>query len=259
MTFTAWPAGVSEELGLYVYVLRDPREQLPFYVGKGSGNRCFAHLAEARKTLAASSRDYPKLGVIRAIEAANLDVSIEILRHGFETEDAAYEVEAACIDLLRLTDLKTTPNLANRVLGRGSKRVGRMSVGDVVSNLGAVVVNIEPCHRVVLIRVARLFRPGMDEAALYEATRSAWRVGEKRRVLGAPAAPDWAMAVYQGVIRAVYRIDGWEPVVDSLGPYQRWSFSGRVDCEMQSRYLYGDVTAMLPQSAQAPLRYVNCC
>jgi hypothetical protein len=36
---------VIEKLGFYVYVLKDPRNQRVFYVGKGKENRIFSHTA----------------------------------------------------------------------------------------------------------------------------------------------------------------------------------------------------------------------
>lgn len=38
---------VADELGLYVYMLVDPRTGVPFYVGKGRGERFAAHGYEA--------------------------------------------------------------------------------------------------------------------------------------------------------------------------------------------------------------------
>ena len=38
---------VQEELGYYVYCLVDPRDKRVFYVGKGVGNRVFAHANDA--------------------------------------------------------------------------------------------------------------------------------------------------------------------------------------------------------------------
>jgi hypothetical protein len=63
------------------------------------------------------------------------------------------------------------------------------------------------------------------------------------------------MAVYRGVVRAVYRIDGWEPAPpadDNTKQAGRWGFRGARDPVMEDRYLYADVTAWLPRGAQAP-------
>ena len=41
-----FPPGVKEKLLNYVYVYVDPSNDEIFYVGKGKGDRCFAHLSE---------------------------------------------------------------------------------------------------------------------------------------------------------------------------------------------------------------------
>lgn len=33
-----------DNLGYYVYIYSDPDTKVPFYIGKGKGNRCFNHL-----------------------------------------------------------------------------------------------------------------------------------------------------------------------------------------------------------------------
>jgi uncharacterized protein len=38
-----FPQSVIEKIGHYVYTLTDPRTRKVFYVGKGQGNRVFAH------------------------------------------------------------------------------------------------------------------------------------------------------------------------------------------------------------------------
>ena len=43
MARDSFPAGVAEQLKWYVYRLIDPRNGETFYVGKGRGNRIFAH------------------------------------------------------------------------------------------------------------------------------------------------------------------------------------------------------------------------
>ena len=43
---TSFSQRTIEELGYYVYVYSDPDTKQPFYVGKGKGNRVFAHLSD---------------------------------------------------------------------------------------------------------------------------------------------------------------------------------------------------------------------
>src|SRR3712207_1428079 len=78
-TRLSFAPGVVEKIGSYVYLLIDPRHNSVFYLGKGTGDRCFAHLAEARKTLKEKKGDYPKLDRIREVEAAGEAVRIDIL------------------------------------------------------------------------------------------------------------------------------------------------------------------------------------
>jgi hypothetical protein len=69
-----WRPGVEEKLGFYVYLLVDPRDGSVFYVGKGTGGRCFAHVREANITSRSDSHGYTKLEQIREIEAGDLQV-----------------------------------------------------------------------------------------------------------------------------------------------------------------------------------------
>jgi hypothetical protein len=245
-----WRPGVEENLGYYVYLLIDPRIDTAFYVGKGLGWRCFDHVQEARKTTRDSKGDYEKLATIRAIEDAGQEVRIDLLRHGL-TEDQAFHVESAAIDLLGFSDL------TNRVVGHRTRERGLMGVDDITAQYGAKPVEFDPDHRVILIR-SRRFSHGMGEETLYETTRVWWRMGRRR--LGA----DYAMAVYGGVVRAVYAIDGWiEPTEEDIAAAPnrvgRHGFVGHVDNEMEARYLFADVTGRLPpRGARNPFSYVNC-
>ena len=232
MTMNAFAPGVSEKIGFYVYLLIDPRDDVIFYVGKGTGNRCFAHLAEARKTQADMIGDYAKLARIREIESTGAIVRIELLRHGL-SEREAFLVESAAIDLLGLQ------HLMNRVVGHDAAELGRMSIMDVNALYGAGPVTIDPRHRVVLIRINHLFERGMSDDELYEATRKWWRVGPRQHRLGTTWAPEWAMAVFGGVVRAVYRIEAWEQPTDEdiardAKRIGRWGLRGKRDVEMEA-------------------------
>jgi len=257
-------AGVAEKICCYVYLLIDPRDDAVFYVGKGTGNRCFAHLTEACKTKADSIGDYPKLALIRDIESAGRTVQIVILRHGL-TEHQSLLIEASIIDLLTVFAKR---KLTNRVDGHNTAERGWMSVADINALYGAVPVTIDPKHRVALIRINRLFEPGMTENELYEATRKWWKVSSIRRQKGGAYAPEWAMSVYGGVVRAVYRIEDWEkpPEEDFVNHPERetrWVFRGTRDPRMEELYLNRDVSSHLRKSetspySQTPLRYINC-
>ena len=219
-------------------------------MGKSPGGRCFSHLDEAHRTTRDSKGDYEKLAAIRDIEDTGHEVHIDILRHGL-TEDEAFHVESAAIELLGFSDL------TNRVVGHGTDEVGRMGVDDVNAQYGAVPVDFDPSHKVILIR-SRRFRKVNGEDALYEATRVWWKVGSRR------LKADYAMAVHGGVVRAVYKIDGWikpteEDIAEAPNRLGRYGFVGHVDSKMEERYLFADVTALLPpQGGMNPIRYVNC-
>ena len=47
--------GVTKQLGCHVYLLIDPRSRKPFYVGKGTGDRCSPALV---KQVTADSGDF---------------------------------------------------------------------------------------------------------------------------------------------------------------------------------------------------------
>jgi uncharacterized protein len=256
--------GVAEKIGFYVYVLIDPRDGAVFYVGKGIGNRCFAHIAEARATEKDSVDDYAKLAQIREIESFGRAVHIKILRHGL-TDPEAFLVESAAIDLAALVQ---PGRLTTRVRGHDAVTTGLMSVDEINILYGATPVTIRSEHRVVLIRINRQFNVHLSESELYEATRKWWVVGSGRREAGSWQAPRWAMSVFGGVVRAVYRIDGWErptaaDIADGPKRQGRWAFFGARDPDMETLYLHRDVWAYLRdpvsgRASQSPLRYVHC-
>jgi len=256
----AFGPGVSEGIGVFAYPLIDPRDGEVYYVGKGTGDRCFAPLAEARQTRADTVGDYAKLARIGEIEAAGAAVRIDIPRHGLSDHEADL-VESAAIDLLG------PQRVANRVAGHDAAALGRGSVAGVNALYGATPVRIDPEHRVVLARINRRFQRGMSEEELYEATRGLWKVGPRARQLGTASAPERAMAVLGGVVRAVYRIDAWEQATSkhlAVHPEdgRRWGFHAMRDAAMEMIYLHRDVSLHLRapdtgRPAQNPIRYVN--
>ena len=239
----AFLPGVAEKLGWYVYALRDPRTGVIFYVGKGKGGRVYAHARQAKKVSGETGLQL-KLGTIREIHANGLEVGVEIVRHRIENEVLAYEVEAAVIDALRLAGTE----LANLAGGHGTSR-GWRPLEAIVAEYVARPVEIE--HPVVLIRISNLYEHGMTPEALYKATREWWRITPSHH------NPQWALAVYQGIVRAVYRIERWEQEPPT-NRKRRWAFDGVRDIGIEERYLWTDVTRYLPLGARNPVKYVNC-
>src|ERR1017187_7664800 len=111
---------VSAQLKYYVYRLIDPRNGETFYVGKGQGNRVFAHIHDELSQDGDDLSD--KLKRIREIRVADFEVAHVIHRHGMDTA-TAFEVEAALMDAY--------PGLSNISGGTGSNDYGAMHAREI--------------------------------------------------------------------------------------------------------------------------------
>jgi hypothetical protein len=193
----AFPPGVAEKLKTYVYRLIDPRNGDTFYVGKGQGDRVFAHIREQ------VGEDDPnnKLKRIRDIHLAGFEVAHVIHRHGMD-EKTALEVEAALIDAY--------PGLTNIAGGFGSD-YGAMHAKEIIQRYAA-----EPAvfrHKAMLISVNR----SAAGTSLYEATRYAWKVG-----LSKAQQAEVILATLQGLIVGAFIVQEWLPATSE-------NFPGRED------------------------------
>ena len=95
----------------YVYELIDPRNNKPFYVGKGKGNRIDAHEKEAAKGVCSE-----KCNLIRELQQNNISLIKRKVAY-FGKEQDAYNFEKKHIDSIGLH------NLTNVVPGGGSPRI----------------------------------------------------------------------------------------------------------------------------------------
>lgn len=245
-----FPASVAEDLGHYVYIYTDPRDNSVFYVGKGRGNRVFDHLAE--------EGEKPKHERIREIHEAKKRPVLEILAHGLNDEQAKI-VEAAVIDLLRGNEL-THKQLTNQVGGWGSREYGRYTVEEISALYCKTPAKIRESDAVILIRINQLFYSGMTPQELYEATRGIWVLNPNLH------ETQYAFAVFDGVVREVYEIAQWFPAgttayfTREVEPVEgRWEFVGRIADEItRKRYVLKSVSEFFPHGTANPIRYVNC-
>lgn len=231
---------IARSMKSYVYVYVDPRDDRPFYVGKGRGNRAFQHLKDTTESAkAARIRELLKLG---------WEPKIDILRYGL-TENEALLVEAAAIDLIG------KENLTNLQAGHHRSSFPRMASKDLITMLDAKPVTVR--HKAVLITINKLYRSDMSDQELYEATRGVWVVGRKRDLA------IYAFAVYQGIVREVYRVKPpWLPAgtlkyaTRDAKRFQkgRWEFEGGpAEEEIRAEYVGGKVG----KGGQNPIRYCN--
>jgi len=199
------------KLGYYVYRLVDPRTGLTFYVGKGNGNRVFAHAAGALKFKPAGDSDTEredrvtaKIQQIRDIHAANLKVITIIHRHGMDAK-TALEVEGALIDAY--------PGLTNIQNGHGNSDYGCVSTSQIQQRYQAEEATI-PSGQYMIIKVKEAT---ISEKGLYEAVRKHWHVNLQR------AAGRKVLACASGLIKGVFAVGEWR---QSDGQEGRKHFTG---------------------------------
>lgn len=215
----SFPPGIVDKLKTYVYRLIDPRSGETFYVGKGKGNRVFAHI----KAQIEGDDPSSKLKRIRDIQIAGFEVSHVIHRHGMD-EKTAFEVEAALIDAY--------PGLTNVIVGPGSSAFGAMHAEELIRRYAA-----EPAvfhHKAMLINVNR----SAADVSIYEATRYAWKIGLRKA-----EQAEFILATVQGMIVAAFVVEEWLPATTDNFPHRetiqgRFGFVGReAPLEIQKLYV----------------------
>ena len=122
-----------QNLKFYVYLLVNPINEEPFYVGKGKGNRIFDHIECELE----EENESDKLNEIREIKGKGLKVKHVIIRHGLN-EKTAFEIESSIIDTF-----KYVPKLQNFVRGNiqggiNSVERGLMTVSEIKGIYNAV-------------------------------------------------------------------------------------------------------------------------
>lgn len=225
---------VIEQVGFYVYFLRDPLNKEVFYVVKGMGNRVFEHVACS----VINPTESEKLDRIRCIQKSGNQVKHYILRHGL-TEKSAFEVEAAVIDFIGIS------NLSNLQTGHYSMDFGIKTTEEVIAMYSAhPFLTDEP---VLLININQLFDREMTATEIYEATRKSWVVGVRRE------KAKYAIATYRGLTREVYQINEWYRIDN------RWGFKGQLaDEAIRNSLRYKSIAGLFRRGAANPIRYINC-
>jgi hypothetical protein len=100
----------------YVYALIDPVNRIPFYIGKGQGDRAYHHLRPAEKW------NQRKLVYIKSIRGLGFEPGVKFIIKGI-TEKDAYDIEISCIQLASKIGISLTNSVGIDPPNRTGKRM----------------------------------------------------------------------------------------------------------------------------------------
>lgn len=246
----------------YVYGLIDPRTEKLFYIGKGTGNRVFQHVAESDKN---PESEKAKLITIKDIELSGNSVKHILINWGL-TESEAFAAEAALINLVNYISADTLTNIVS-----GHHSEGCMTVEEIEHNYGALSLLPEDfTHRTLVIKINKLYNRKMTPEELYDTVRGVWRadINKAQQV-------EYVLGVYNNLIVCCYKPDRWYKIgnctSDKLPKHIQNSdlseFSNRVffECddiysldEMQKFFQYKSIERLgYIQKSQNPITYIG--
>jgi hypothetical protein len=240
----------SQELKYYVYMLLDPDDNKPFYVGKGLDNRVFNHLACALVDIDAFNAKYDK---IREVNQKGKAVKHIIVRHGL-SEKEAYQIEASLIDAFNYC----LNNLSNKAGGHNSIEKGLMT-SDEIKRL----YNAQPLDQIgndcIMININRKYKRGIGGQSIYQATKEIWTIRKDKL-----PRLKYVLSEYRGLIIEVFEVEEWYEKERGYLPSSKrygqtkigFGFHGKIATdEIRNQYLNKSIAHTKKRGAASAIRY----
>lgn len=240
----------KEKLRHYVYMLFDPRDKRPFYIGKGKENRVFNHLNRALTDIDISSAKYDK---IREIEECGHTAGHIIIRHDL-SENEAFNIEASLIDAFLYSGII----LSNIVSGHNSIEKGLMTSEEVIR-----IYNATPLDTIdsdcILININKKYERGRGSQSIYEATKETWTIRKSNL-----KQLKYVLSEYRGLIVEVFKVNEWYakergylPNAKSHGKTKTgFGFNGEIaPSEIRDKYINKSIAHLKKKGAASAIRY----
>jgi hypothetical protein len=240
-------------LKYYVYLLIDPDTKVPFYVGKGEGNRIFDHLNNAKK----GKRGTEKLDHIQSILNQKKTVDHVIVRHGLN-EKTAYQIESSLIDTFRFVPAFNDFASGNVQGGMNSIENGLMSSEEVKRKYNAMPLNTMP-DNTIIININSSYKRASGKDRLYKATKERWRMDASRL-----DGIKYVLSEFKGLIVEVFEVINWYPIKRQYNPgakkagqsYTGYGFDGHVAPKsVRDLYINKSVAHKKKRGAAFPIIY----
>jgi len=240
-----------QQLGSYVYMLTDPVNKKPFYIGKGKDNRVFDHLNCALK----DDFQNAKYDKIREINSQGLQVEHVIIRHGLN-EKEAFIIEASLIDAFNYSGILLT----NKVCGRNSIEKGIMSTSEINRMYKAEPLNVEDLgDDCIIININRNYRRASGADAIYQATKETWTIDSANLF-----RLRYVLSEFRGLIVEVFEVMEWYPKERGYLPKSKkfgqtkigYGFNGIIaPDEVRNLFLHKSLMHLKKRGAATAIRY----
>tara|TARA_R110002096_G_C14446530_1_gene711189 strand:- start:144 stop:941 length:798 start_codon:yes stop_codon:yes gene_type:complete len=235
-----------ENIKFYVYLLINPENNEPFYVGKGQNNRVFAHINQQ------IIEDDENLKYQEIDRIGRENVRHIIVRHGL-SEQSAFAIEASLIDTFRFIPSFNSYVKGNIQGGFNSIEKGLMSSNEIISLYNAELLKSigENC---IIININKNYVRGAGVDAIYKATKETWKMADWR-----PNKYEYVLSEYRGLIREVFKVQNWykKERPDRNGNiYFGYGFNGVVaENDIRSEYINKSIKEIKPRGYGYPTIY----